>query len=67
VVKPVPAIGTEFRVHEYVVFPVVPAAQDTARLTEPPALVSGLGLVDEVAKQPVGAPGAVPPLWQFSE
>ena len=57
---------TLLRVHDQVVLAVVPA-QVAARLTEPPALVSGLGVVVAEATQLVGAPGADGPVVQFSE
>jgi hypothetical protein len=66
VVEPAPASATEFRVHDQVVLAVVPA-QVAERLTEPPALVSGLGLVAAEAMQLLGAPGAVGPVVQLSE
>jgi hypothetical protein len=65
-VEPAPASATLFRVHDQVVLAVVPA-QVAAKLTAPPALVSGLGLVVAETKQLLGAPGAVGPVVQLSE
>jgi hypothetical protein len=59
-------IGVLLRVQAHVVFAVVPA-QVAARLTVPPALVSGLGTVVAVTTQFVGDPGAVGAVEQFSE